>query len=49
MGVAWFFIEGVRFVYELTMAAGLYFLYEERMARIRAAREARAAAAETVP
>lgn len=49
MGVAWFIIEGFRFVYELTMAAGLYALYDERMARIRAAREARAAAAETVP
>lgn len=47
MAVAWFFIESLRFLYELCMGAGLYALYEERIARIQAAREARAAAAAT--
>lgn len=44
MAFAWFFIEGGRFLYELVMGASLTALYEERIARIQAAREARAAA-----
>lgn len=41
MAVFWFVFEAIRSFYEFWMMAALYYLYEERIQRIQAAREAR--------
>ncbi len=43
MSVAWFFAEGLRSLYEFWMTTALYFLYDERIQRILAARAEKAA------
>ncbi len=47
MAVAWFIAEGLRSLYEFWMTAALYFLYDDRLQRILAARGARSEEAAT--